>query len=58
VHRVIHDQLGGGKPDTTTDTSVMNIPRFVAELDSLPAALGIDRWHVMGLSWGTMLGIA
>lgn len=52
-----YDQLGGGKSGPMTDTSLMNIGHFVAELDSLRAALGIERWHVLGHSWGTMLGI-
>ncbi len=54
---VRYDQLGGGKADTTTDTTVMNIPHFVAELDSLRSALGIERWHVLGHSWGTILAV-
>ena len=55
---VRYDQLGGGKSDTTSDTTMMTIPHFVAELDSLRAALGIERWHVLGHSWGTILGLA
>jgi proline iminopeptidase len=54
---VRYDQLGGGKSDTTSDTTMMTIPHFVAELDSLRAALGIERWHVLGHSWGTILGL-
>lgn len=52
-----YDQLGGGKSDTTSDTTVMNFAHFVAELDSLRRALGIEQWDVLGHSWGTMLGI-
>jgi len=52
-----YDQLGGGKSDTTSDTTMFNIGHFVAELDSLRSALGIARWHVLGHSWGTMLAI-
>lgn len=52
---VRYDQLGGGKSDTTSDTTLFTVPRFVAELDSLRAALGVESWHVFGHSWGTML---
>jgi proline iminopeptidase len=54
---VIYDQLGAGKSDRVTDTTLFNIPRFVAELDSLRAHLGYQRWHVLGHSWGTILGL-
>ena len=52
---VRYDQLGGGKSSGMTDTSMMNIPHFVAELDSLRAFLKIPKWHVLGHSWGTIL---
>jgi proline iminopeptidase len=52
-----YDQLGGGKSDTTSDTTVMNIAHFVAELDSLRAHLGVREWHVLGHSWGTILAV-
>ena len=52
-----YDQLGAGKSDRLTDTTLMNIPRFVEELDSLRRALGIERWYVNGHSWGTVLAL-
>jgi proline iminopeptidase len=52
--RVIrYDQLGAGKSDRLTDTTLMVIPRFVEELDSLRRALGIDKWFLNSQSWGT-----
>ena len=52
-----YDQLGAGRSDRLTDTTLMNIPRFVEELDSLRRALGIDKWFVNGQSWGTVLAL-
>ena len=52
-----YDQLGGGKSDRIADTAMFTISHFVAELDSLRAALGIARWHVLGHSWGTILAL-
>lgn len=46
-----------GKSDRLTDTTLMNIPRFVEELDSLRRALTIDKWFVNGQSWGTVLAL-
>ncbi|MDO8666619.1 MAG: proline iminopeptidase-family hydrolase, partial [Gemmatimonadales bacterium] len=54
---VRYDQLGGGKSDTTSDTTLFNIAHFVLELDSLRSALGIEKWHVFGHSWGTILAL-
>jgi proline iminopeptidase len=52
-----YDQLGAGKSDRLIDTTLMVIPRFVEELDSLRRALGIDKWIVNGQSWGTVLAL-
>jgi proline-specific peptidase len=54
---VRYDQLGGGKSDKTTDTTMYTIPHFVAELDSLRSALHYDKVHLVGHSWGTILGL-
>jgi proline iminopeptidase len=51
-----YDQLGSGRSGATTDTTLFTIERFVAELDSLRSALGLERIHVLGHSWGSILG--
>jgi proline-specific peptidase len=52
-----YDQLGGGKSDPLTDTTRMTIAHFVEELEALRAHLGIEKFHVYGHSWGTILGL-
>lgn len=54
---VRYDQLGSGKSGGLTDTTKMTIPHFVGELESLRAKLGYDRVHIVGHSWGTILGL-
>jgi proline iminopeptidase len=54
---VRYDQLGGGKSDKITDTTMFTIEHFVRELDSLRSHLGVAKWHVFGHSWGTILAI-
>jgi proline iminopeptidase len=54
---VRYDQLGSGKSDRITDTAMFNIAHFVRELDSLRAHLGYDKVHLVGHSWGTILGL-
>lgn len=51
-----YDQLGAGKSGPMTDTANMTIAHFVRELDSLRSALGYERVHLVGHSWGTILG--
>lgn len=52
-----YDQLGGGKSDKISDTTMFTIEHFVRELDSLRAHLGVPKWHVFGHSWGTILAM-
>lgn len=54
---VRYDQLGSGKSDVTTDSSLWTVEHFVAQLDSLRSHLGLERVHLYGHSWGTMLAI-
>jgi proline iminopeptidase len=52
-----YDQLGGGRSDKISDTSLMTIKHYVEELDSLRKFLKISKWHVLGHSWGTILAL-
>ncbi len=54
---VRYDQLGGGKSDKITDKTLFTIDRFVKELELLRAHLGIEKWHVLGHSWGTIIAL-
>lgn len=50
------DQLGTGKSDRPADTSLWNIPRFVEEMEAVRSALNLGEIHVIGHSWGGVLG--
>ncbi|MDT8342254.1 MAG: proline iminopeptidase-family hydrolase [Longimicrobiales bacterium] len=52
---VLYDQLGSGRSTSATGPSDWTIATFVRELDTLRAALGFDRMHLVGHSWGTIL---
>ena len=54
---VRYDQLGAGKSDRLTDTTLMVIPRYVEELDSLRRTLKYDKVYLNGNSWGTIVAI-
>jgi proline iminopeptidase len=52
-----YDQLGAGKSDRLTDTTLMVASRYVEELDSLRRALGYDKWYLNAQSWGTVVAL-
>jgi proline iminopeptidase len=52
---VRYDQLGSGKSDPTTDTTLFTIDHFVQDLDSLRSSLGCGKVDLLGHSWGTIL---
>lgn len=54
---VRYDQLGGGKSDRVTDTTLFVIPRFVAEVEQIRRALGYRKISLYGLSWGTIVAV-
>lgn len=51
-----YDQLGCGESDRPADASLWTLARYVAELREVAAALELDRFHLLGHSWGTWLG--
>jgi len=54
---IFYDQLGAGRSDRPTDPSLWRIDRFVDELATVRKALGLQKVHILGHSWGTMLAI-
>lgn len=54
---VLYDQLGCGDSEKPDDPSLWTIDRAVAELDAVRDALGLDRCHLFGQSWGGWLAI-
>lgn len=54
---IIFDQLGCGRSDRITDTTLMTVENYVEQLHQLIAALNIKEFYLYGHSWGTMLGM-
>ena len=56
---VFYDQLGAGNSAVTEphDPSMWTPELYVDEVDAVRAALGLDRVHILGHSWGGMLGM-
>lgn len=64
VHRaVLFDQRGAGRSTPHASEPDMHwgsidLDHHVADIERLREHLGIDRWIVFGLSWGSVLGLA
>jgi L-proline amide hydrolase len=56
---VFYDQLGAGNSAIAEphDAAMWKPELFVEEVDAVREALGLDRVHVLGHSWGGMLGM-
>jgi proline-specific peptidase len=52
---IFWDQLGCGKSETPSNEQLWTLQRSVDELDTVINALGLDRFHMFGHSWGGML---
>ena len=54
---IFYDQLGCGLSDHPHDPALWNVALFVEEVGAVREALGLDRLHILGQSWGGMLGM-
>lgn len=54
---IFYDQLGSGKSDHPDNPDMWTVELYVEEVDVVRDALGLDRVHVLGQSWGGMLAM-
>jgi len=54
---ILYDQLDSGQSDRPLDESLWTVARFVDELEAVRVGLGFDTMHLIGHSWGGMLGL-
>ena len=55
---VFYDQLGSGNSDRPKDDSLWTVERFTEEVKEIRKALKLNKVHVLGQSWGTMLAVS
>jgi proline iminopeptidase len=55
---VFYDQLGCGRSNRPSDSSLWTLSRSVEEVEAVRQTLGLDRVHVLGHSWGGFLALA
>lgn len=54
---ILYDQLDSGMSDHPGNAANWRPERFVAELEAIRVALGVERWHVIGHSWGSAIAL-
>jgi proline-specific peptidase len=54
---VFYDQLGAGNSDRPSNPEMWTVELFLDELAIVRGALGLDRVHLFGSSWGGMLAM-
>jgi proline iminopeptidase len=60
---VLFDQRGSGRSrplasDADADLSANTTPHLIADIEALRELRGVDRWTILGLSWGCTLALA
>ena len=54
---ITFDQLGCGRSDEISDTTLMTVDSYVDQVNKLLNSLKVDEFYLYGHSWGTMLGV-
>lgn len=55
---IFYDQLGCGNSERPDDLSLWNAERFVSELKKVVKTLKLEKYHILGHSWGAALGVS
>lgn len=54
---VYYDQLGSLNSDKVEDVSGLTIQRYIDDIETVREALGLDKFFLLGHSWGSMIGM-
>lgn len=54
---VRYDQLGCGKSERPGDLSLLTVDHFREEVEAVRSALGFEKMHLLGQSWGSFLAL-
>lgn len=54
---IYFDQRGMGRSTPNVDTATMHIPQLVADVEGIRQALGLEKIHLLGHSWGGLLAM-
>ena len=54
---VFYDQRASGRSEIDVDSNTVSMEGFINDMERIRGALNIDKWHVMGHSWGGLLAM-
>ncbi|WP_370179610.1 proline iminopeptidase-family hydrolase [Alteriqipengyuania sp.] len=54
---ILYDQLGSGKSDRPDNPANWRVERFVEELEAIRSAVGAEKLHLVGHSWGSAIAL-
>jgi len=57
-HAVLFDQRGAGRSRPKGGREANTLPHLIADMETIRTTLGIERWLVVGGSWGATLALA
>lgn len=55
---IFFDQTGAGRSEPATDATAWTVESYVEHVDLVRHHLGLERFHVLGQSWGGFLALA
>ena len=57
IQIIYYDQLGSAYSDQPDDNGLWTVERFREEVEQVRSALGLERFYLLGHSWGGLLGM-
>jgi proline iminopeptidase/L-proline amide hydrolase len=54
---ILYDQLDSGMSDRPNNPANWTVKRFTDEVEAVRRAVGVNRWHVLGASWGGTIAL-
>jgi proline iminopeptidase len=57
-HAVLFDQRGAGRSRPKGGRDANTLPHLIADMEMIRASLGLERWMIVGGSWGATLALA
>lgn len=54
---IYYDQRASGRSQIDVDSTTVSMKGFLADMETIREHFNFDKWHVMGHSWGGLLGM-